>query len=74
MESQVSSERKLYEPLSIQLLTPAPASPILAASIPTAKIQSVGQELGPVYDMSKEKDDITGKTFSHEWDAGDPTL
>lgn len=75
MESQVSSERKLYEPLSIQLLTPAPASPILAASvITTAKIQSVGQELGPVYDMSKELDDKTGKTFSHEWDAGDPTL
>ena len=77
VESEGPSVRKPYEPLSIQLQATAPASPILAASVvATAKIQSIGQELAPVYDLSAEGgiDTNTGKTFSHEWEAGGPTL
>ena len=45
---------------------------LLAASIidDTQIIESVGQELGPTYDFSQEIDTNTGKTFSHEWEAG----
>ena len=44
---------------------------LLAASIidDTQIIESVGQELGPTYDLSKEIDENTGKTFSHEWET-----
>ena len=46
-------------------------TPILAGSIVSnSLITSVGQELGPSYDFSSEFDSNTGKTFSHEWEAG----
>ena len=61
-----------YEPLSMTVVETASASPILAASVITAaRIQSVGQELGPIYDLSAPDgiDANTGKTFSHEWES-----
>lgn len=34
-------------------------------------ITSDGQELGPQFNLSRDIDSITGKTFSHEWDRND---
>lgn len=67
------SGRRPYETMSMTVLETASAGPILAASVVTsAKVQSVGQEVGPVYDLSATDgiDTNTGKTFSHEWETG----
>ncbi|MDO5443113.1 MAG: hypothetical protein Q4G10_05530 [Bacteroidia bacterium] len=47
-----------------------PENTLLADSVANnSMVQSVGQEVGPVFDMSTETDAVTGKTFNHEWDA-----
>ena len=65
-------KKKPYELMALRELELEPGASLLAASIVTEDtiIQSVGQELGPTYDFSKEIDDNTGKTFSHEWETG----
>ncbi len=65
--------KRPYETLSMQTVTSIPVSPVLAASVvTTARIQSIGQELGPIYDLGATDgiDTNTGKTFSHEWETG----
>ena len=72
MKTNSSNTRKPYESLSMTVVETASALPILAASIVNnSMIQSVGQELGPSYDLSSEGgiDSNTGKTFSHEWET-----
>ena len=67
------SGRRSYETMSMTVVETVSASPILAASVITsAKVQSVGQQLGPIYDLDAEGgiDTNTGKTFSHEWESG----
>ena len=67
------SGRRSYETMSMTVVETASASPILAASvITTAKVQNLGQEYGPIYDLSAPDgiDTNTGKTFSHEWETG----
>ena len=66
-------KKRSYETMSMTVIETASASPILAASVITsAKVQSVGQQLGPIYDLDAEGgiDTNTGKTFSHEWESG----
>ena len=66
--------KRSYETLSMTVVETVSASPILAASVITsAKVQSVGQQLGPIYDLDAEGgiDTNTGKTFSHEWGTGE---
>ena len=66
------SGKRSYETMSMTVVETASANPILAASvITTAKVQNLGQELGPVYDLSATDgiDTNTGKTFSHEWES-----
>lgn len=63
--------KKVYTPMEITAIEVGPGAPILAASIvEKSVIKSVGQELGPVYDLSAADgiDVNTGKTFSHEWE------
>ena len=65
-------KKRSYETLSMTVVETVSASPILAASVVTsAKVQSVGQQLGPIYDLDAEGgiDTNTGKTFSHEWES-----
>ena len=65
-------KKRSYETMSMTVVEAASASPILAASvITTAKVQNLGQELGPVYELSATDgiDANTGKTFSHEWES-----
>ena len=64
-------KKKPYETMALRELALETGASLLAASIVTKDtyIQSVGQELGPTYDFSKEIDDNTGKTFSHEWET-----
>ena len=67
------SGRRPYETMSMTVLETASANPILAASVVTsAKVQSVGQEVGYMFDLNAPGgiDENTGKTFSHEWNAG----
>ena len=66
-------KKRSYETLSMTVVETVSASPILAASVITsAKVQSVGQELAPIIDLSAAEgiDTNTGKTFSHEWESG----
>ena len=69
MEFKEKYERVVITPVGVVV-----SSPILTGSIitDTNMIQSVGQELGPVYDLSSDGgiDANTGKTFSHEWETG----
>ena len=64
--------KKPYETMAMSELAFETDSGLLAASIVTEEslIESVGQELGPTYDLSQEIDPNTGKTFSHEWETG----
>ena len=61
-----------YEAMAMRELALETGASLLAASIidDTQIIESVGQELGPTYNFSDEIDSNTGKTFSHEWEAG----
>lgn len=69
MEFKEKYERVVITPVGVVV-----SSPILTGSIitDTNMIQSVGQELGPVYDLSSDGgiDANTEKTFSHEWETG----
>lgn len=46
------------------------ATVLTGSIVSNSLISSVGQELGPSYDLSSDFDSNTGKTFSHEWEAG----
>ena len=67
-------KKKPYETMALRELALETGASLLAASIVTKDtyIQSVGQELGPLYDFDAPNgiDSNTGKTFSHEWEAG----
>ena len=69
---KIKNKRKSYSVPEIGSLVMEGRESLLAASviIDTQIINSVGQELGPTYDFAKEVDENTGKTFSHEWEAG----
>lgn len=59
-----------YSRLTITPITVETGNPVLTGSVvDNSKISSVGQELGPSYDLSSDFDSNTGKTFSHEWDS-----
>ena len=66
------NKRKPYSAPEISSLAMEERESLLGASIVTEEtlIESVGQELGPTYDFSKEIDDNTDKTFSLEWETG----
>lgn len=64
-------EKRSYSKLTITPIKVEMGNPVLAGSIVNnSMISSVGQELGPTYDISFDTDSNTGKTFSHEWEAG----
>ena len=68
------SGKRSYETMSMTVVETVSASPILAASVITsAKVQNLGQEYGPIYDLSATDgiDTNTGKTFSHEWETSE---
>lgn len=70
---QTGSERRrrVYSAPAIECIAISFAMPLLAASVANVSvINSVGQELGPRYDLSAEDgiDFNTSKTFTHEWD------
>lgn len=69
---KIKNKRKPYSAPEISPLAMEVRESLLGASIVTEDtyIQSVGQELGPTYDMSDEFDSNTGKTFSLEWETG----
>ena len=66
-------KKKPYETMALRELALETGASLLAASIVTKDtyIQSVGQELGPMYDFDAQGgiDSNTGKTFSHEWET-----
>lgn len=66
-------KKSIYNKMSIEILSGVPVSNLLASSVVTNEtvLQSVGQELGPVYDLSSDTDATTGKTFNHEWEQGE---
>ena len=68
--------KREYAKLFVTPLEVSPRESLLASSIiATGHIQSVGQEVGITYNLSADDgiDQATGKTFSHEWEAGGPT-
>ena len=73
-ETDHGCEPKVKRPYSKLTITPIKVemgNPVLAGSIVNnSMISSAGQELGPTYDISFDTDSNTGKTFSHEWEAG----
>ena len=65
--------RREYGGLATKPLEVTMTNALLASSVLVhAKIESVGQEIGVVYDLSATNgiDGNTGKTFAHEWEAG----
>ena len=65
--------KKSYSKLTVSPLEVSMQGSLLASSVlVNAKIESVGQEVGVVYDLSATDgiDVNTGKTFSHEWETG----
>ena len=65
--------KKSYSELTVSPLEVSMQGSLLASSVLVhAKIESVGQEVGVVYDLSATDgiDVNTGKTFSHEWETG----
>ena len=65
--------KKSYSKLTVSPLEVSMQGSLLASSVLVhAKIESVGQEVGVVYDLSATNgiDGNTGKTFSHEWETG----
>ena len=65
--------KKSYSKLTVSPLEVSMQGSLLASSVLVhAKIESVGQEIGAVYDLSATDgiDVNTGKTFSHEWETG----
>ena len=68
--------KRSYLKLAVTPLNVSMRGTLLASSIiTTGHIQSVGQEVGITYNLAAEDgiDVATGKTFSHEWEAGGPT-
>ena len=66
--------KRRYETPAVSAVAMEGRESLLGASIVTTEtyIQSVGQERGPMYDFDAPNgiDKNTGKTFSHEWEAG----
>ena len=65
--------KKSYSKLTVIPVEVSMRGSLLASSVPVrAKIESVGQEVGVVYDLSATDgiDSNTGKTFAHEWEEG----
>ena len=71
---KIKNKRKPYSTPESSSLVMEGRESLLGASVVTTEtyIQSVGQELGPVYDFNAAEgiDPNTGKTFSHEWETG----
>ena len=64
---------KSYSKLTVIPVEVSMRGSLLASSgLVHAKIESVGQEVGVVYDLSATDgiDGNTGKTFAHEWEEG----
>lgn len=71
MKKETYAYKRPYNRLSVSKIEVESESAILTASIVgNSQISSVGQEIGPSYDLSTDVDGNTGKTFSHEWEAG----
>ena len=76
MKKAISSRaaaRKAYTKLTTTSIETEMSGFILAGSIiSNSQTLSPGQEFGPVYDLNAPGgiDGNTGKTFSHEWEAG----
>ena len=67
--------KRNYSKMTIAPLRMSMEGALLASSVVRgASVQSIGQEVGVVYDLSVEDgvDLFSGKTFSHEWEEGDP--
>ena len=65
--------KKNYSKLTVSSLGVAMQGSLLSASaIKGPTVQSVGQEVGIVYNLSATDgiDANTGKTFAHEWEEG----
>ena len=61
--------KRPYSKLTITTIKVEMGNPVLAGSVvDNSMITSVGQEVGPSYDLSTDIDSNTGKTFSHEWE------
>lgn len=61
--------KRSYSRMTITRIGVESGNPILAGSVvDNSMITTVGQEVGPSYDLSADIDSNTGKTFSHEWE------
>ncbi len=61
--------KRPYSAMTITRFEVEFGTPILAGSVvDNSMIISVGQEVGPSYDLSTDIDSNTGKTFIHEWE------